>query len=158
MSSKSFVKILRKVIREEVRAAVKEILTEQRVDHKQVINHGLEMAEMSSNPKRTKKQYSKNSMLNDILNETAGLPSEGPIVSQGAADYSNMSTFKSAMSDSYGGTRPSARTVVTHDINGTPINMQNESVAATVNAITKDYSGVMKAMKKMDKQKGKKVV
>ena len=156
MSSKSFVKILRKVIREEVRAAVKEILTEQPVNHKQVINHGVQMTEMSNNPKRTKKVYSKNSMLNDILNETAGLPSEGPVVGQGTSGYPSMNSFKSAMAESYGNgpTGP----LVTHDTKGAPIDLQNEGVAAAVNAMTKDYSGVMAAMKKMDKSKGKRVV
>jgi len=158
MSSKSFVKLLRKVIREEVKAAVKEILTEQKVDDKQVINHGMQMAEMSSNPRRTKKQYTKNSMLNDILNETAGLPSDGPIVSQGTTDYPSLGTFKSAMADSFGAARTPTNSVVTQGINGEPINMNNQAVASTVNAITKDYSGVMKAMKKLDKSKGKKVV
>jgi|9_EtaG_2_1085328.scaffolds.fasta_scaffold01068_6 hypothetical protein len=158
MSSKSFVKLLRKVIREEVKAAVKEILTEQKVDDKQVINHGMQMAEMSSNPRRTKKQYTKNSMLNDILNETAGLPSDGPIVSQGTTDYPSLGNFKSAMADSFGAARTPTNSVVTQGINGEPINMNNQAVASTVNAITKDYSGVMKAMKKLDKSKGKKVV
>ena len=159
MSSKSFVKLLRKVIREEVKAAVKEILTEQKVDDKQVINHGMQMAEMSSNPKRTKKQYTKNSMLNDILNETTGLPSEGPIVSNsGTTDYPSLGNFKSAMADSFGAARTPMQSVVTQGINGEPINMNNQAVASTVNAITKDYSGVMKAMKKLDKSKGKKVV
>ena len=65
MEAKSFVKLLRKVIREEVRSAVKEILTEQPVDHKKVINHGMELSEIASNPKRKKKIYSKNSMCND---------------------------------------------------------------------------------------------
>ena len=41
MNTKSFVKILRKVVREEVQRAVKEALTEQKVPHKKVINHGL---------------------------------------------------------------------------------------------------------------------
>jgi len=158
MSSKSFVKLLRKVIREEVKAAVKEILTEQTVNDKQVINHGMQMAEMSSNPKRIKKQYTKNSMLNDILNETAGLPADGPIVSQGTTDYPSLGNFKSAMADSFGAARTPMQSVVTQGINGEPINMNNEAVASTVNAITKDYSGVMKAMKKLDKSKGKKVV
>jgi hypothetical protein len=156
MSSKSFVKLLRKVIREEVRAAVTEILTEQTTNHKQVINHGMQMAEMSDNPKRKKKVYSKNSMLNDILNETAGLPSDGPLVSQGNSEYPSMNNFKSAMAETYG--RGPAGPVVTQGINGEPVNMQNENVAATVNAMTKDYSGVMAAMKKMDKSKGKRVI
>ena len=43
MSSKSFVKILRKVIREEVKLAVKEILTEEKTDHNKVMSHGMDL-------------------------------------------------------------------------------------------------------------------
>ena len=45
MNTKSFVKILRKVVREEVQRAVKEAITEQKVPHKKVINHGLSYQE-----------------------------------------------------------------------------------------------------------------
>ena len=41
MSSKSFVKLLRKIIREEVQGAVREVLTEQKSNHNQVIEHGM---------------------------------------------------------------------------------------------------------------------
>jgi len=50
----------------------------------------------------------------------------------------------------------SERPLATKGINGEGIDMSNENVASTVNAMTKDYSGVMKAMNKLDKQKGKK--
>ena len=75
MDTKSFVKILRKVIREEVGRAVKQALTEQTINHGQVIEHGMNLAEIAENPMPrrpiAKKKFSKNSMLNDILNETA---------------------------------------------------------------------------------------
>ena len=155
MEAKSFVKLLRKVIREEVRSAVKEILTEQKTNHNKVINHGMGLSEMVNKPKR-KKQYSKNSILNDILNETSGVPSDGPIVSQGT-DYPSMGNFKSSMAESFGMNRQ-PQTLATHDINNKPIDMNNEQVAKTIGLMTKDYSGVMAKMKEMDKTKGKKVV
>ena len=37
MSSKSFVKLLRKIIREEVQGALREVLTEQKSNHNQLI-------------------------------------------------------------------------------------------------------------------------
>ena len=37
------------------------------------------------------------------------------------------------------------------DINGAPVNVRNENVANVVNAMTKDYSALMKAI---DKKKG----
>ena len=69
MESKSFVKLLRKVIREEVTLAVRRELrsnlNETKTDHKKVMKHGLELSKMAS--KKTKK-YVKDPMLNDILN------------------------------------------------------------------------------------------
>ena len=43
------------------------------------------------------------------------------------------------------------QTLATRDINGKPIDMNNEQVATTVGAMTKDYSALMKAI---DKKKG----
>ena len=155
MESKSFVKVLRKVIREEVRSAVKELLAEQQVNHNAVINHGMNLHELADKrPVRKKKRFTKNDMLNDILNETSGIPSDGPIVSQ---DYPSIGNFKSDMAESFGMSRQ-PQMLATNDINGKPINMSNEKVATAVNAMTKDYSAVMAKMRETDKQKGKKVV
>ena len=146
MSSKSFVKILRKIIREEVKSAVKEILTEQKSHFNKVINHGMNLNEMASNPiKRKKKRFTKNNMLNDILNETSGVPSNGPSVMQ--EEYPTMNSFKSDMAESFGMNRQPQSLAAT-GINGEPVNMSNEKVATTVNAMTKDYSGLMKAIDK----------
>ena len=47
MESKSFVKLLRKIVREEVQSVVrkelKTALNEQKVNHNKVINHGLDL-------------------------------------------------------------------------------------------------------------------
>ena len=157
MSSKSFVKVLRKVIREEVRAAVKEIITEQRIDTQQVIDDRLGLSEKT---KQNKKTFTKNSMLNDILNETAATADlstmrEGPAVMQD--EYPSLGSFKSSMAESFGASRQ-PQTLASTGINGEAINMSNESVAKTVNVMTKDYSGMMAKMREMDKQRGKKGV
>ncbi len=158
MESKSLVKLLRKIIREEVKTAVRQVLNEQKTNHNQVINHGLEMQRISENPnpRRKKKQYTKNSMLNDLLNETSGIPNDGPLVSQmgGMEDYPSMGNFKSDMADAFGMNRQ-PQALATSGINGEPINMQNEAVAKTVDIMTKDYSGLMKAIDKKNKEKGK---
>jgi len=152
MGSKSFVKLLRKIIREEVQGAVREVLTEQKTNHKQVIEHGINLSHVTENPvprqRVAKKRYTKNSMLNNILNETANTPS-----SQEMTDWSTMN-FKSEMSDAFG-TRDSKPSVplATTDIHGNVINMQNEHVATTVNAMTKDYSALMKAIDKKKQNK-----
>ena len=150
MSSKSFVKVLRKVIREEVRAAVTEILTEQRTNTQQVIDDRLGLSEIQRKPKRKKKTFTKNSMLNDILNETAGTADfstmrEGPAVMQ--EEYPSLGDFKSEMAESFGMSRQ-PQALATTGINGEPINMKDENVAKTLNVMTKDYSGLMKAIDK----------
>ena len=148
MSSKSFVKVLRKIIREEVRSAVKEILTEQKTNHNKVMSHGMNLSQKASNPQRPKKHFSKNSMLNDILNETSGLAADGPLVTQ---DYPTIGSFKSDMADSVGiNRRP--QPLATTGINGEAVNMSNANVAKTLDVMTRDYSGLMKAI---DKKKGR---
>jgi len=94
---------------------------------------------------RPKKQFTKNSMLNDLLNETAAAP-----VSAEMTDWNTMN-FKSEMAQAFGmETSPSV--VPMTGINGESVNMNNKKVATTVNAMTKDYSALMKAI---DKKKGK---
>ena len=164
MNTKSFVKILRKVVREEVRTAVKEILGEQTVSHKKVIDHGLSlhnMVEQQENPyeikARKKKTFSKNKMLDDILNETAanadfGNMHEGPMVGQenypmmqDTMTTNDVSSFASMMSSNNG-----IDTIPTTDVNGAAVN-KNALPDHITSALTKDYSAVMKAI---DKKKG----
>ena len=118
MEAKSFVKLLRKVIREEVRSAVKSILSEQTINHKQVISHGMN--------------------LNDILNETAY-----------TADFASMRQGPMVTQNGYAQT---SQTLATTGINGEAIDMSNENVAKTLDVMTRDYSGLMKAI---DKKKGR---
>jgi len=134
MQTKSFVKLLRKVIREEVRSAVRSEL--------QQLNENALPATPSI--PRQKKRIVKNDMLNDILNETSAMPAD--------QEWSTMN-FRSEMAQAFG--MPSSAPDVplaTTDINGAPINMNNEAVVATVDAMTRDYSGLMKAI---DKKRGK---
>ncbi len=152
METKSFVKILRKVIREEVKAAVKEALNEQKSNHKQVINHGMDlhkMVERQANPynikAKKKKTYTKNSMLNELLNETATTADFGAM-----EPYPAMS-FDSSDAETFSTQKRPQQSLATHDVNGAPVNMANENVAKTVDIMTKDYSALMKAI---DKKKG----
>ena len=134
MQTKSFVKLLRKVIREEVRSAVRSEL-------QQLNENALPATPVMP---RKKKRIVENDMLNDILNETTPMAAE--------QEWSTMN-FKSEMAQAFGiesQTMPTS--LATTDINGAPINMNDEAVAATVGAMTKDYSALMKAI---DKKKGK---
>ncbi len=150
MDTKSFVKILRKVIREEVGKAVTEALNENKISDNQVINHGMNLAEIAENPMprrpyAKKKAFSKNSMLNDILNETAA-----------TGDFSSMmSAEPRAMMDDYpqmGPTRTSQMVQPTTGINGERVDPNKPEMQAVSKALTRDYSGLIKAM---DKKNGK---
>jgi hypothetical protein len=148
MKSESFVKLLRKVIREEVTRAVrtemKELLQEKKVDHKKVISHGMNLNNIVSKQPRKQKQYVKDPMLNDILNET------GPLQETRTMNYNSgmAQSFKSMMTSEPDIPHVAPMT----DITGKPVNTNNENVANVMNAMTKDYSALMKAI---DKKKGK---
>jgi hypothetical protein len=156
MNSKEFIKVLRGVIREEVQLAVrtemKKLLTEDKTNYKKTIAHGLEleqMASLQSSKRQERKTFSKNPMLNDLLNETATLPTD---------EWTTMN-FRSEMAQAFGGMSSAGDSNIpfvapSTDLDGRPVNMANEQVAATVNAMTKDYSALMKAI---DKKKGIKV-
>ena len=155
METKSFLKLLRKVIREEVqlvvRREIRPLLNEKVVNHKKVINHGMELHEAAATPRKSvtkKTKFVKDSMLNDILNETA-YQSDFSTMNDGSAVY------QSGMVDEFATSRQSSTStispIVASDVNGAPVNMANKNVAKTVGIMTKDYSKLMKAI---DKKKG----
>tara|TARA_R100000081_G_C4773681_1_gene147174 strand:- start:378 stop:815 length:438 start_codon:yes stop_codon:yes gene_type:complete len=141
MESKTFVKLLRKIIREEVSKAVRSALNESTVQVSSNINLQ-EIEDPMPNRPIAKKKYTKNKMLNDLLNETAATPASGEL-----ADWSSMN-FKSQMAQSYQQPTTNVMPLATSGIDGERVNMNNKGVAATVNAMTKDYSSLMKAIDK----------
>jgi len=152
MKTDGFVKLLRKVIREEVsnaiKAELKPILNEVRST-----KHTINLQEIAGAPDRSstsskKKQYTKNSMLNDLLNETASQPAVEP-----AIDW-NTPEFKSNLADAIGRKPvPSSLPLATTGIKGEAVDMSNEKVATAVNAMTKDYSALMKAIDEKKKNR-----
>jgi hypothetical protein len=147
MDTKKFTTVLRKIIREEVTKAVRRemrhVLNEQKTNHSKTIEHGLNLHEMMDEPAPApapRRQYAKNSMLNDILNET------GPLRENNSWNSMN---FNSQMAQGYASAPAVAPPT---DLDGRPVNTGNEKVATVVNAMTKDYSALMKAI---DKKKGK---
>ncbi len=150
MDTKKFTAVLRKIIREEVTKAVRtelrQMLNEDKTNHNSTIQHGMQLHDMVEQrpiKKTVKKKYSNDGMLNDILNET------GPL--QENSDWSTMN-FKSEMAQSFGGNTGTPIVAPATDLQGKPINTNNQQVATVVNAMTKDYSALMKAI---DKKQGK---
>ena len=132
MDSKSFVKVMRKLISEEVRKAVRAemriLLKEQAIDHKKSMKHGMDMYQEPRTPKpvpgKKDVSFTKDSILNDLLNETA----------QGST---NTQTAQSPVSLA----QPFAT--------GAPLPMETAGMPPSVaEAVTRDYSGLMKAINK----------
>jgi hypothetical protein len=148
MKANQFIKLLRNVIREEVQVAVR---TELRILTEAITQPGT-ISETKApvkvkptvQPKvRAPKQYAKNQLLNEILNDTMAYSNSiGEF-----DDYPTMPMHQMQMS-----TKPAVIT----DFEGRQVDVnsfaQTEAGAAVVNAITKDYSALMKAI---DAKKGK---
>ena len=144
MKAQGFVKLLRKVIREEVRNVIvkelKPILNEVNINKRDInLQEIADVPNIKTKPVM-KKQYTKNTALNDILNEKATTP---------PAEWNSVN-FRSDMAEAFG-MQTSETPLATKGINGESIDMNNEAVASTVSAMTKDYSALMKAI---DKKKG----
>jgi len=122
---------MRDVLTEELLPILKDVLSEQRQP-------------MHAKPQRrkpvTKKTFSKNSILNDLLNDTATATNfaemnTGPLVESGLSMMSS---------------EPDV--TPTTDIDGRPVDTSNEAVANVLNIMNKDYSALMTAI---DKKKGR---
>ena len=85
-------------------------------------------------------------MLNDLLNETAATPP-----SQELTDWTTMN-FRSEMADSFGTERTINKPTAAKGINGEVVNIAKPEMAAVQNALSRDYSGLIKAI---DKKNGK---
>ena len=148
MDTKSFVKILRKVIREEVQKAVKQALNENSMSDKQVINHGMNLAEIAENPMPSrpyakKKKFAKNSMINDLLNETAATGDFASMMEGPAVGYE----------DGYPQMGPT-RTSTMVGIQGETVKPATKELEAVNNAINKDYSQLIRAINKKNGKMG----
>lgn len=154
MKAKELAQLLELVVRKVVREELKPILSEVKKSQKPIIREvkskkvrvekdplDINLSEiLSESPVREteKKTFMKNPMLNDMLNEVAD-----------SGEWRNMdgNSYTSNQAQSF-----MQGSVPTTDIDGRPIDTNNEKVAAAVGAMTKDYSQLMKAI---DKKKGR---
>ena len=133
--------MIREIVREEVALTVKEVV-------KEIV--GAE-PKQKPKPKPEPKYYSKNKVLNDVLNETAMVGKGGEWETLGGSTYTS-DKINEVVGSSYadmmnGGEKPDADTVV-KSMGGDP-NVVGDTLK---NALTRDYSDLMKAM---DKKQGK---
>jgi len=134
-----FTQALRQMIRQEMR----DVLTEELLPIlKDVLSEQRQPMPAKSQRRKpaSKKTFSKNSILNDILNDTATSTNftemnTGPLVESGLSMMSS---------------EPDVTPMT--DIDGKPVDASNEAVANVLNIMNKDYSALMTAI---DKKKGR---
>ena len=155
MSTKKnkLVKMLREIIKREVQKEVKKIFFSEgmKVPSNKIVN---DVPEVLPKPKnREEVSYTKNPMLNKVLNETAqqNEMEEYPTMGGGTFDSTKM-----AQAIGYGNTMGSAEdkrkmgAIQTAQAAG--VDTSNKAVQDVMGDLTRDYRDVMKAI---DKKKGK---
>jgi len=141
MTKKDLVKIIREVVKREVQKEVKKIFIEEQVSKPtKVIEQKVQQ----------KKAYTKNKSLNDVLNETVGLTKaqknqteEYPTLGGGTFDTSRMAELMG-----YGQPEEAKRDMVAVDTLKKAGKSVNDVPEALTNALTRDYSDLVKAMNK----------
>ena len=131
--------LIREIVREEEALTVKEVIKE--------IVGGKTEQKLKPKSKPKQKHYSKNKVLNDVLNETAISDKSNEWETLGGSTYTS-DKINEVVGSSYAGMmngnqKPDADTVV-KSMGGDP-NVVGDTLK---NALTRDYSDLMKAMDK----------
>ena len=132
--------IIREIVREEVALTVKEVI-------KEIVGGGETKQKLKPKSKPEQKYYSKNKVLNDVLNETAISDKSNEWETLGGSTYTS-DKINEVVGSSYAGMmngnqKPDADTVV-KSMGGDP-NVVGDTLK---NALTRDYSELVKAMDK----------
>ena len=148
MTKKELVKIIREVVRREIKKEINEIFINEQKTSTQKLT---DVIPQVSEPKK-KVNYTKDKSLNDVLNETVGLSKqqnefeEYPTLGGGTFDKSRMQELMGLGQSDEGKREMGA--VDTLKKAGKSVNDVPEHVT---NALTRDYSGLMKAIEKKKK-------
>ena len=157
MKKNDLIKIIELVVRKEVKKQLSEIFINEEKE--------IKLAETISKPKpkkvisKPKKQYSKNPALNEVLNNTnplgaSGQTDEYPSLGGGVLGSDNMAEVLGYGDLGRGGNKEKAREMAAVD----SIKKQGVSVDAVPegvqDALTRDYSGLMKAISKKKSGEG----
>jgi len=168
--------VIRKIVREEVRKEVRQALNEQRKPKvtKNEFNTGLKHAlglvdgaERRARAPKKQTQYTKNNMLNDILNETAGDIATGntsrlsgdtveyPSMGGNTLTSGNAPTFdrkslaaKMGYGDTAQGGTPSIQEMVPTRNTSGGVSHTTQVDPSVEKALTRDYSELVKKFKK----------
>ena len=147
MTKKGLVKIIQEVVKREVQKEVKKIFIKEQVSEEPSI-------EMKSIVEEPKKQinYTKNKSLNKVLNETVGLSKSQsqtesyPTLGGGTFDTNRMTELLG-----YGKPEEVQRDMVAADTLRKAGKSVNDVPEHVTNALTRDYSDLMKAIDKKGK-------
>ena len=152
MKKNELIKIIELVVRKEVKKQMTEIFINDKEE--------IKLSETISKPtpkkvikKKSKKQYSKNEALNEVLNQTKPLGSSGqtdeyPTLGGGVLGSDNMADVLGYGDLGMGQNKERAREMAAVDSikkAGVSVDQVPEDVQ---NALTRDYSGLMKAINK----------
>ena len=154
MNKKELIKIIELVVRKEVKKQMTEIFIN---DEKEI-----SLSETISKPKvakkKSKKQYTKNKVLNEVLNNTKPLgqqeTEEYPTLGGGVLGSDNMAEVLGYGDLGRGQNKEKAREMAAVDSikkAGVNVDQVPEDVQ---NALTRDYSGLMKAIDNKKKGEG----
>ena len=148
MTKKDLVKIIQEVVKREVKKQVNMIFIEEQKTSKPQL---ADVISQVSEPKK-KVKYTNNKSLNKVLNETVGLSKqqqefeEYPTLSGGTFDKSRMQELMG-----YGKSEEGRREMAAVDTLKKAGKSVNDVPDHVTNALTRDYSALMKAI---DKKKG----
>lgn len=154
MKAKDLAQLLEVIVRKVVREELKPILSEVKKSNKPVIKEvtskkkkvrkdPLDVEHIFEKGTSEKQTFTKDSMLNDLLNETAN-----------DGEWRNMDTMytsnqaqgfdRAQMASALGYGEQSV--IPTTDVDGKPVDMDVLQSSGVADALTRDYSGLMKAI------------
>ena len=155
-NTKKVVSLIREIVKQEVQKEVKKILISEGAKAISNMNNINDVPEVLSKPVPKKSEvkevsYTKNTTLNKILNETAQKDefAEYPTMGGGTFDSTKMAQaigYGNVLGDAESRRKMSA--VQTAQSAG--VDPNSPAVQDVMSNLTKDYSGVMKALKKRD--------
>jgi hypothetical protein len=163
MDANKFINLMKQVVREVVREEVKLALREEMVLLRESLrsNNVAPIVEQRQTktvtqqpvikkqaPQQAKRPLSKNSILNDLLNESRPFNSN----EYGAQAISFNTNDVMSFGNQHDTFAMQESIVPMVDFNNNPVDLNNEGVQAVAAAVTRDYSALMKAI---DKKKGK---
>jgi hypothetical protein len=158
MDTSKFITVLKKAIREVVREETKLAIREEMVLLRESLrNNTTPIVEQRTIPQTkrqeapkpvVKKQLTKNAILNDLLNESTPFGRDAYTAEPFSFSSNDVDNFGGSSFDMMPGNAPTALV----DINNNVVPVANEAVEAVANAVTRDYSELMKAI---NKKKGK---